>query len=171
MTGERAPPADGTDGTADTAEVEELLERLEDLTDTGAEREQVRAAVQSEMGIDIGLFGRVVAGFDRGDVMEAVLGSVVFGIPMFVEGGTTEVGAHFATHPVGTAATVGFTIAVVYGILYVSDIQDVRITRRLFGILPRRLVGVLAVAALGSVAVAFVPMAVGAALSDILPGT
>ncbi|MFC4406941.1 hypothetical protein [Haloarchaeobius iranensis] len=80
----------------------------------------------------------------------------------------------------------------VIGILYVSNIQDVRVTQAFFGVVPRRLVGVLggsflfAVAsmtvwgrvswseptlALAAVAVAWVPMAIGAALGDILPGT
>jgi len=38
------------------------------------------------------VFGRTVIGFDRTDLSEALLGSVLFGIPMMVEGGTQEVG-------------------------------------------------------------------------------
>jgi uncharacterized membrane protein len=111
---------------------------------------------------------------------------------MFVEGGTTDVGTHFATRPLAALVTVAFTVVTVYGIVYISDIQDVRVTQRLFGIVPRRLAGVLAVpfvvavlgltawgrvdwaapaVAAGSVVVAYLPMAIGAALSDILPGT
>ena len=182
---------DSTDGD-DADEVAALLDRLEELTDTPAEREQVREVVQARMGIDVEVFGRVVSGFDRGDLAEALVGSVVFGIPMFVESGTTEVGGHLVTHPAGTVATLAGTIGIVVGILYVSDIQDVRVTEPLFGVVPRRLVGAVGVAfatavagmtiwgrvgwaepgvALAGVTVAFVPMAIGAVLSDILPGT
>jgi uncharacterized membrane protein len=178
--------------TAGEAEVAALLDALAEATDTDAERDLVRETVETDLGIDVGLFGQVVVGFDRGDVAEAVLGSVVFGVPMFVEGGTTEVGTHLATNPLATLGTLAFTVAVVYGIVYVSDIQDVRVTRRLLGIVPRRLAGVLGVSflvaavgltawgrvdwatpavALGSVVAAHLPMAVGAALGDILPGT
>ncbi|MFB6160338.1 MAG: DUF2391 family protein [Haloferacaceae archaeon] len=192
-----ADTATGEGGTTnptgdDTEEVTALLDRLEELTDTESEREQVRAVVQAEMGIDVGVFGRVVSGFDRGDLAEAMVGSVVFGIPMFVEGGTTEVGTHLAANPLGIAATLLFTVGVVVGILYVSGIQDVRVTAPILGVVPRRLAGVVGVAFLTAVAgmtvwgrvdwadpavatagvtVAFVPMAIGAALSDILPGT
>jgi uncharacterized membrane protein len=111
---------------------------------------------------------------------------------MFVEGGTTEVGRHLAASPPAALGTLAFTVAIVYGVVYVSDLQDVRVTRRVLGLFPRRLVGVLGVplvaaavgptawgritwaepaAAVGRVVAAHLPMAVGAALGDILPGT
>jgi len=182
--------AEETDG--DDSEVTELLEELARATDTDEERDLVRETVETDLGIDVGVFGQVVVGYDRGDVSEALLGAVVFGIPMFVEGGTTEVGEHFAAAPLAALGTLAFTVAVVYGIVYVSDIQDVRVTRRILGLFPRRLVGVLTVplvaaavgltawgrvtwaepaVAVGSVVAAHLPMAIGAALGDILPGT
>ena len=172
----------------DVGEVSDLLDALADAADTDDELALVRERVETEIGVDVGPFGQIVVGFDRGDVAEATLGSVVFGVPMFVEGGTNGVGAHLATHPVATLATFVFTV----GIVYVSDLQDVRVTGRLFGVVPRRLAGVLLVSllvavvgltawgridwgvpavAVGSVAAAHLPMAVGAALGDILPGT
>jgi uncharacterized membrane protein len=184
--------ADDADGEA--PEVAELLEALTRATDTDAERELVRETVETDLDLDldVGVFGQVVVGYDRGDVSEALLGSVVFGVPMFVEEGTTEVGEQFAASPLAALGTLAFTVAVVYGIVYVSDIQDVRVTRRVLGVVPRRLVGALAVplvaavvgltawgriawtepaVAAGSVVAAHLPMAVGAALGDILPGT
>ncbi|MFB6301307.1 MAG: DUF2391 domain-containing protein [Haloferacaceae archaeon] len=194
----------GAGGSADTAaenasaadvdqeRLAELLDEIEELTDTEAEREQVRETVEERLDIDTGPFGRVIRGFDRGDLAETLLGSVLFGIPMAVEGGTQEVGAHMAANPLAIGATVVFTVALVIGILYVSDLQDVRVHEPIFGIVPRRLVGVLAVSsgtavamltvwgrvewaspvlALATCTAAFVPMAIGAALSDILPGT
>lgn len=178
--------------TPDAERIDDLLAELEDLTDTAAERDQVREAVEERLDIDVGPFGQVVYGFDRGDLAEMLLGSVVFGIPMAVESGTQEVGVYMAAHPLAIEATIVFTVALVVGILYVSDIQDVRVRDPILGVIPRRLVGVLGVSAGTSVAmltvwgrvdwadpwvalaqctVAFVPMAIGAALSDILPGT
>lgn len=173
-------------------EVAALLDALAAATDTEEERAMVRETVEMDLGIEVGPFGQIVVGFDRGDIAEASLGSILFGIPMFVEGGTTEVGEHLAARPLAALVTVAFTVAAVYGIVYVSDIQDVRVTRRLFGLVPRRLVGVLLVplvlavlgltawgrvdwavpaVATGGVVAAYLPMAIGAALGDILPGT
>ncbi|MFB6169134.1 MAG: DUF2391 domain-containing protein [Haloferacaceae archaeon] len=189
---ENDTPGVSGETAAGEAEIAELLEALTEATDTDEERELIKETVETDLGIDVGLFGQVVVGFDRGDVAETLLGSVLFGIPMFVEGGTTEVGAHLATSPLATAATLAFAVVAVYGIVYVSDIQDVRVTRRLFGLIPRRLAGVLLVplvaavvgltvwgrvdwavpaVATGSVVAAYLPMAIGAALGDILPGT
>ena len=173
------------------SDVTEIRQQLEAIADTPEERERVREAVE-ELTQTGAVFGRVVTGFDRGDVAEALLGSVVFGIPMFVESGTQEVGVFLADHVLAIEATLAATVGLIVGILYVSDIQDVRIHDPLFGFLPRRLVGILGVSfgtavvmmslwgrtdwsepwlAFAQVTVAFVPMAIGAALSDILPGT
>jgi uncharacterized membrane protein len=115
---------------------------------------------------------------------------------MAVEGGTVDAGQHLARHPVYFLATVATAIAMVIGILYVADFQDVRVASRILGVVPRRLAGVTVTAFLSSVclltgwglvgwaadprliwesvcvcSVAFVPMALGAALGDILPGS
>jgi uncharacterized membrane protein len=185
-------PADGGTGGVDEARLQELLDEIEDLTDTEAERDRVRETVEERLDIESGPFGQVIRGFDRGDLAETLLGSVLFGIPMAVEGGTQEVGAHMAANPLAIEATVVFTVGIVVGILYVSDLQDVRVHAPLFGLVPRRLVGVVGVSfgtavamltlwgrvdwaapglALATCTAAFVPMAIGAALSDILPGT
>ncbi|PSQ29020.1 hypothetical protein BRD03_01690 [Halobacteriales archaeon QS_9_68_17] len=58
-----------------------------------------------------GVSGKVVKGFDRGDVAEALVGRVVFGIPILVEGGTLEVGAFIATRLGYYAATLSFGVA------------------------------------------------------------
>jgi len=182
------------DGDAEDPEMTDLMAELAELqstVDSPAEREQVRETMEMAMQVNRpGVFGRVVRGFDTGDVAEALLGSIIFGIPMFVEGGTLEIGAYLADHPPLMGVTVGFTVVLVVGILYVADIQDVRVTDPFFGVLPRRLVGVLGVSLLTAVglmtlwgrvdwadpwlaacnvAVAYLPMAVGSALGDLLP--
>jgi uncharacterized membrane protein len=184
----------GTEGDPEEPEMEDLLSELADLqsaVDSPAERAQVRETMELAIRVNRpGVFGRVVRGFDSGDVAEAMLGSVIFGIPMFVEGGTIEIGDFLAAHPVAMVLTVSFTVVLVVGILYVADIQDVRVTDPFFGVIPRRLVGVLGVSLLTAVglmtlwgrvdwaepwlascrvAVAYLPMAVGSALGDLLP--
>ncbi|MBX0293764.1 DUF2391 domain-containing protein [Haloarcula nitratireducens] len=194
MTDDRSEAAD--DGIN---ELFDELEELEDIVDSEAEREQVREAMRAATAAqdrDPVVFGRVIWGFDREDFAEAVLGSLLFGIPMAVEGGTIDAGQHIARHPLYFLGTLAAAVAMVFGILYVADFQDVRVANRLFGIIPRRLAVVTATAFAVSVAlltgwglvewstdpvvvwrslctctVAFVPMAIGAALGDILPGS
>jgi uncharacterized membrane protein len=193
----RAVDAAAESDPDDEPDIEDLLEELEELeatVDTGEERRQVRAALRVARRVDTrGTFGRVIRGFDAADAAEAFLGSLLFGIPMAVEGGTGEVGAFLAAHPPLHVGTLVVSVATVYGVLYVADIQDVRVERRLLGVVPRRLAGVVLIAygtaaamltawgrvdwatdpglALATVSVAFVAMSVGAALGDILPGS
>ncbi|MFB6354346.1 MAG: DUF2391 domain-containing protein [Halobacteriales archaeon] len=178
----------------DMGDVFEELETLETLVDSEPARRQVREAMRVAMGASrgAGTFGRVIRGFDRADLAEALVGSILFGIPMAVEGGTQDVGVFLAGRPALLAGTAGSALALVVGILYVADIQDVRVTNPLFGLVPRRPVGVIGTALLAAVVlltvwgrvdwaapgvatatvvVAFVPMSLGAALGDILPGS
>lgn len=178
----------------DMGDLFDQLEELEETVDTQEEHEQVRetmriALMATRTG---GPFGRVVRGFDVADLSEALLGSILFGIPMAVEGGTQEVGAFLADRPVYLVGTGLFGIGLTIGILYVADIQDVRVHEAIFGFLPRRLAGIWGVSfvsavalltawgriawsapdvAMASVVVVFVPMSIGAALGDILPGS
>jgi len=175
------------------------LEELEDIVDSEDEKRQVREAMRAATEAQDGepaVFGRVIWGFDREDFAESVLGSLLFGIPMAVESGTRDAGLHIAQHPLYFLGTLATAVALVVGILYVADFQDVRVAHRILGVVPRRLAGVTTTALLTSVAlltawgmvewspdpqhvweslcicsVAFVPMAIGAALGDILPGS
>jgi len=192
--------SEGPSGDRDgIGELFDELEELETIVDSEAERRQVREAMRAAADAqDDGpaVFGRVIWGFDREDFAEAVLGSLLFGIPMAVEGGTRDAGLHIAQHPLYFLGTLATAVAMVVGILYVADFQDVRVAHRILGFIPRRLAGVT-LTALGTsaalltgwgmvewssdpvlvweslcvCAVAFVPMAIGAALGDILPGS
>jgi uncharacterized membrane protein len=176
----------------DLGELYDQLRELEETVDSPEERDLVREALRTTVAVEPGPFGRILYGFDRADAAEALLGALVFGIPMFVEGGTLEVGLFLAGRPLLLVGTVAAAVAVTTAVLYVADIQDVRVKHRLLGLVPRRLAGVLGIAllaalvamtawgrvdwtrpvvALSQVAVAFGPMAVGAALGDILPGS
>lgn len=189
------PPAADPDDPLAEPDIEDLLEELEELeetVDSRAERRQVREAMRVARRVRGGVFGRVIHGYDAADAAESLLGALLFGIPMAVEGGTNEAGVFLAGTPPLLAGTAVFAVLTVVGILYVTDIQDVRIYKPLLGVIPRRLVGVTAIAfvaavvlltawgrvdwadplvALGTVVVAFVPMSIGAALGDILPGS
>lgn len=182
------------EGTPSMSELFDEIEELEGRTDDPAllghldDLKEIAGDVQEG-----GTFGQVIYGFDRHDVAEAFLGSLLFGIPMAVEGGTNEAGAFIATHAGHLVLSIAGTIVLVYGILYVAQFQDVRVSNPVFGFIPRRLIGVLGVAfvtatliltlwgrvdwatdawlALCTVAVAAVPMSLGAALGDILPGS
>jgi len=182
------------DEDTDMGDLFDELEELEDIVQSDAAREQVRETMRVAMAASASAspFGRVIRGFDRSDLAEAFLGSLLFGIPMAVEGGTQEVGEFLAPRPGFLGATVLSAVGLVIGIIYVADLQDVRVHRPILGFVPRRLVGVLGVSsltavllltgwgridwaspslALANVAAAFVPMSIGAALGDLLPGS
>jgi uncharacterized membrane protein len=189
----------GGDGKPEIDEPPELgdlydqIAEIEDLVETEEARAQVREAMDLALDVEQRpVFGRIIRGFDASDVMEAFLGALLLGIPMFVESGTTEIGAFIATQPLFLVVTHAVALAIVIGILYVADIQDVRIHNPILGLVPRRLVGVIGAAmvtaavmmsvwgrvdwgepwvAICTVSVAYLPMAIGAALGDILPGT
>jgi uncharacterized membrane protein len=198
-TEEEANTDGGTDDPPEAPRMGDLLEELQELEDTvdsPEEREQVRETMRMAMDVQqSSVFGRIVKGFGIRDLAQAFMGSLVFGIPMFVEGGTNEVGEFIAGSfvagvPVYLLATHVFVLGLVIGILYVADIQDVRIYNPILGIVPRRLVGVLGISlvtatvvmtmwgriawsdpllAFSQVSVAYVPMSLGAALGDIIP--
>lgn len=179
--------------TPDMSDLLGELHALEDVVDDPDERAQVRETI--ELAHDMAsptVFGRIIRGYDRADAAEMVLGSMLFGIPMAVEGGTIEVGHALATSPVAMLVTLLGTFGLVYGIIYVADIQEVRVSQPVFGIIPRRLLGSVAipfgvavvlmtlwgrvnwgmpVVAFGTTVAAFAPMALGAALTDIVPGS
>jgi uncharacterized membrane protein len=186
-----APP------TSDRSSMSDLFDELEDLDDHVADdeaRQQLREVKElaTDMQDDSATFGRVIYGFDANDLAEAALGGLLFGIPMAVEGGTLEAGEFLAGHPLLLVANVAATLAIVYGVLYVARFQDVRVRDPILGFVPRRLAGVLGASvvtatalltawgfiswsdprlAAATVSVALLPMAIGAALGDILPGS
>lgn len=188
--GGAAGPAD--EESPDMGDLFDDLEELEDLVESPEAREQVRETMRTAMAVEErSVLGRVVHGFDTSDAAESILGALIFGIPMFVESGTQEIGAFLAANPPLFAFTTALGVVLVVGILYVADIQDVRVKNPLFGLVPRKPLGVVVLAyltalvmmtawgrvdwadpwlALCQVSAAFVPMAIGAALGDILPG-
>jgi len=186
--------AETTDETADMGDLSDELEELEDVVVTDAARDQVRETMRVAMIASAATSpsGRVIRGYDRGDLAEALPGSLLFGIPTAVEGGTREVVVFLAGYPGALGVTFLSAVGLVTGIIHVADIQDVRVYRPILGIIPRRPAGVIGVSfltavglltvwgrvdwatpwlALANAVVAFVPMSIGAALGDLLPGS
>lgn len=182
---EREPPEPDLEDAMDE------LEELEDLVDTAAEREQVREAMRTLEEARPRPFGRLRDSFDLRDAGEALVGSFLFGIPMIVEEGTREVGAHLASRPLALALTVALGLALVLGILRAVEFEKVE-SDLVYGVLPVRLVGILAISfglalvlmtvwgrvdwsaprvAGSQTLVTGIVMAIGASLGDILPGT
>ncbi|WP_226021538.1 DUF2391 domain-containing protein [Halomicrobium salinisoli] len=194
MSRKQRPPIDDED-EPDMGDLFDDLQHLESLVDSEDERERVREAMQTATEVqdaDQAVFGRVVWGFGAADAAEAVLGALLFGIPMAVEGGTNEAAEFLTTRPLYLAGTLLAGVAIVIGILYVAEFQDVRVANPILGFIPRRLAGVTVISfslavvlltawgrvdwaqpwlAFCTCAVAFFPMAIGAALGDILPGS
>ncbi|MFB6177264.1 MAG: DUF2391 family protein, partial [Halobaculum sp.] len=166
-------------------------EELDAIAESPEAREQVREALDAARDVrERSRLRRVVSGFDRSDVAESLLGSLLLGIPMAVEGGTAEVAQFLSARPPLLLGTLLATLVIVAGILFVADIRNVQIRNPIAGIVPRRFLGVVSVSfltglilftgwgrvswadpvlALANVAVAFVPMSIGAALGDLLP--
>lgn len=179
--------------TATVGDLFDDLEELEAMVDSPEVLAQIEEAMETAAEMrGPGTFGQVIRGFDIADLSEAFLGALLLGIPMFVEGGTYEIGAFLATRPLLLVITHVVTVGLVIGILYVAEFQEVRIHQPLFGLVPRRLIGVLGasivtatvimtlwgtvdwgtpMSAIAAITVAHLPMSIGAALGDIIPGT
>jgi len=189
------PRPDGGPSTGgqrpDLGDAMEELEELEGIVDSPEEREQVREAMRTLRRARPQPFGRLRDSFDSRDAGEALVGSVLFGIPMVVEDGTFEAGAYIATRPLHMALTAMLGLALVLGILRAVEFDKIE-ADMLFGVIPIRLVGILTIAAVtatllvtvwgrvdwaepqvaaSQVLVTAVVMAVGASLGDVLPGS
>ncbi len=181
------------DAAEDYETLIDTLEEIEEMADSPEKQNLARRSLQlARRTPGSQVFGNVIRGFDRKDVGEAFVGSVVFGIPMLVEGGTLEVGTFIASNLFLSLGTLLFTVMLVIGILYFADFQQVEVVNPILGVVPRRLAGILGVSyltafvlmtawgrvdwadpwiAFNQVNVVFTGMALGASLGDILPGT
>ncbi|WGI17435.1 DUF2391 family protein [Methanonatronarchaeum sp. AMET-Sl] len=181
------------DEEVDLSSLVDEFERLEESVESKKHRNHIQKLKEKTIKLsNPRMFGVVVEGFGKRDMIEAFLGSILIGIPVIIEEGTLEIGEFIAQHPLFLLGTLVFGVLLVIGILYYTDIQDVRITNPIFGLIPRRLLGILSIAFISSIvlmtvwgrvdwsepmiafsqcAFTFVAMSIGAALADILPGT
>ncbi len=184
------PPTD-----VDVTEVLQELKSLEGEVSSPEERAEVRRVR--------GMLERV-SGTDRiqkytgRDMGEALIGGLVFSLPLLVEDGVFEIAEWFVATTVGPlpiylTLNLLLIVTVTAGLLYAVDIREVEIQNPVFGIIPRRLVGVLVISfgcALGMMVlwgrlheedpttfeafarttVIWAAAALGAVLADVLPG-
>jgi uncharacterized membrane protein len=184
MTGSERP----TEENADIEDVVRHLERLSETVDDEEERKEVRRAIGMVEGLP---FAAAIEKYTTRDIAQAFVGSIVFSMAFLVEDGVYVIARHFLQDPVFLVGNVFFVVVVASGLLYWSDIRDVRVHRPLLGFIPRRLLGVLVVSfataavtmglwgrlegvtlgtALARVTVVWTAASFGAALGDILPG-
>lgn len=182
--------------------IEQLLEELRDLEETvdaPEEQEQLQEAlaVAQELTTEDIKSDRI-SKFTTRDMAEAFIGGLLFALPLLVEGGVFEIAEHFTTVrvagiPIALLGNIAFVLLVTMGVIYWSDIREVRISHPILGIVPRRLAGVLAVSLLVTVGMMFMwgrafagepslieviaritvvwaAAALGGSLGDILPG-
>ncbi|WP_144925776.1 DUF2391 domain-containing protein [Halorubrum salsamenti] len=188
-------------GPADP-DINDLLAKLDALSDTvdeGHEREKVRQTISLvERMPGSSAFRTRITKYTSRDMAEAFVGSVLFALPLLVEGGVFEIAAWFAAVtpggvPVFLLAHVGLVLVMTAGLLYFADFRQIEISHPILGVVPRRYAGILLVSLFTSVfmlslwgrlhagdptalervsrvAVVWAAAAFGAGLGDILPG-
>ncbi|WP_299237181.1 hypothetical protein [Natronomonas sp.] len=186
---------------SDGALVQALHEQFDDLesvVDGPANRSEVTRLREETMraAIDDALGDRIEKYTSR-DIAEAFVGSIFFSIPFLVEDGVFDVAEFFVSFRVGPfpvylLANSLFVLTMILALIYWAGPRDVRMSRPIFGIVPRRLVGTAVVsfltaaalmtmwgrvgnwadpaAALARISVVWTVASFGAALGDILPG-
>ncbi len=193
-----------SDGTTDTTEpygefeIDDVLEHLDRLESTVTTSEEKQKVQRAKKMLERVPGGARIRKYTTRDIAEGFVGGIIFSLPLLVEDGVFEIAKWFATATVGPIPVfltfnVAFICVLTYGLLYYTDIRQVKITKPIFGVLPRRFVGVLLISflvAAGSmflwgrlhaddptgievfarITVIWAAAAFGATLGDILPG-
>lgn len=174
------------------ATLEAAVEGTASARDVRAIRARTQAAVSTDRWFD-----ERIQKYTSRDVAEAFVGSVFFSIPLLVEDGVFDVAEYFLSFRVGSfpvffILNAVFVFATVSALVYWAGPQHVRVSRPLFGLIPRRLVGITVVSfvtvmalmtmwgrvggwaepldAIARVSAVWTVASFGAALGDILPG-
>lgn len=191
-----------TDSEERSPDIDQLIEELEELhqtVDQPEEREQVEETLELAERIPGGqAIEQRISKYTTRDLAETFVGGIIFSLPLLVEDGVFEIAEHFVNFRVGGIpiffiANILFVVMVTVGLLYWADIREVKISRPIFGIIPRRLTGVLIVSftvaaglmllwgrtfeedpsnleVIARVTVIWAAAAFGGSLGDILPG-
>ncbi|MFW6152742.1 MAG: DUF2391 family protein [Halobacteriota archaeon] len=174
--------------------IDRLVE-LEEVVDDPTERQEVR---RTRRMLERVPGGKRIQKYTTRDIAEGFIGGIIFSLPMLVEDGVFEIAAWFTDLTVGPIPlvllfNVAFIVIMVTGLLYFTDIRDVRVTNPLLGVIPRRLVGALGISfvvagglmlmwgrlhaddptaleTFARITVIWAAAAFGATLGDILPG-
>ncbi len=191
----RAQTRDEPPSDVDVSEVLEELISLEDEVSSAEERAEVRRV--RDMLERVSGTERIHKYTSR-DMGEAMIGGLVFSLPLLVEDGVFEIAEWFVATTVGPipvflALNLLLIGSVTAGLLYAIDIREVVIQNPFFGVIPRRLVGILVISfgcaagmmflwgrlhegdptaleAFARTTVIWAAAALGAVLADVLPG-
>lgn len=181
----------------DLDDVFDQLDELEKTVDRSEERQEVRQTRQ--------MLERIpgsdrISKYTSRDVAEGFVGGIIFSLPLLVEDGVFEIAEWFIEFYVGPipiflAINIFFIVGIVAGLLYYTDVREVK-EPPLFGFIPRRLVAILTISFIvalvtmfmwgrldepldgpptaleqfARVTVIWAAAALGATLGDILPG-
>lgn len=191
-----SPPERQQSRAADQLEsVIDRLVELEDVVDDPEERREVRRTRRMLERIP---GGNRIHKYTTKDIAEGFVGGIIFSLPLLVEDGVFEIAEWFVEISLGPVplflyTNILFTGVMVTGLLYFTDIREVRVTNPILGFIPRRLVGVLAISFIvagglmfmwgrlhadypstvevfARISVIWTAAAFGATLGDILPG-
>lgn len=196
MDEDRERPAESDPG--ETVDVDAVLVQLRELEAAIETPEQHRELQDARRMLERMPGGSRISKYTSRDVGEALVGSVIFALPLLVEDGVFEIADHFlawvvAGVPLFLVGHVLFVVGMTFGIIYGVDFREVQITNPILGVVPRRYVGILSVSfvataalmmlwgrllvdepsalgALARVTVIWAAAALGASLGDILPG-
>jgi uncharacterized membrane protein len=197
---DRDPPT-GSDRLSDAALLTTLHDQLDDLEaviGSEAHRREIEGLrVRAQQAAVGQRFGGQIRKYTTRDIAEAFVGSVVFAIPFLVEDGVFDVADYFLAFRIGEfpvffLLNAAFVLGMILALVYWAGPQDVRMSRPLFGIVPRRLVGIGLISfltaamlmtmwgrvdgwqdpvvAVARISAVWTVASFGAALGDILPG-
>ncbi len=191
-----SPEDDSRDSLRDI--VEDLKEIQSEAGDREL-REELEETIEQVRDLDLTptVFGQVIRKYTGRDIGEAIVGAVIFSLPLLVEDGVFDIAEFFLQHtlfgvPYLLVLNGLFVITIPLAILYWADFQQVVPSRPVFGLIPRRLLGVVVISfltatglmalwgRLGSgeepvvmlarISIVMTAGALGASLGDILPG-
>lgn len=174
-------------------DVFEQLDELEEHVDSDEERHEVR---RTRRMLERVPGRRKIAQYTGRDIAEGFVGGIIFALPLLVEDGVFVIAEWFASERIGPVpvfllANICFLVGLTTGLLYYTDIREVRV-HLIFGFIPRRLTAALLISltvAAGSlfvwgrlaqgdptnleqfarITVVWTAAALGASLGDILP--
>ena len=170
------------------------LDELEATVSSSDERREVRRTRRMLEGVP---GEEYIRKYTTKDIAEGFVGGIIFALPLLVEDGVFEIAEWFLTVTVGPipiflAINILFIAILTAGLLYFTDIRDVKV-RLIFGFIPKRLAAALTISFIVAVGMMFMwgrlhaedptmveqfsritviwaAAALGATLGDILPG-
>ena len=190
-------PANRGDDQPSEYEIRDVLNQLDELEQTVSSADE-RCEVRRTRRMLEGVPGtEYIKKYTTRDISEGFVGGIIFALPLLVEDGVFEIAEWFVAVTVGPVpvflvTNVLFIIILTAGLLYYTDIREVKL-RLIFGVIPKRLAAALTISFVVAVGMMFMwgrlheenpttveqfsrvtviwaAAALGASLGDILPG-